>query len=65
MADPKNLPKAGATCACGANYYFERGTEPGDHGHFHCIRCGRRYAFWCEGQWEPGRVGPADEPPGR
>lgn len=49
-------------CLCGAAYYYERATRIGEHGHFHCRRCGRRYRM--SGVWSPAGSDPAqdDEP---
>jgi hypothetical protein len=59
--DEDKLPPTPGTggCICGAAYYYERAQRVGGRGHFHCLRCGRRYRF--AQVWTPGAAA-ADEP---
>jgi hypothetical protein len=52
--DEDRLPPTPGTglCVCGAAYFYVRAARVGGSGHFHCLRCGRRYRF--AETWSPG-----------
>ncbi len=53
--DEDTLPPLPGTglCSCGAAYFYMRAARGGGCGHFHCRRCGRRFAFLV---WTPGET---------
>jgi hypothetical protein len=63
--DEHTLPPLPGTglCSCGAAYFYVRAQRVGGCGHFHCRRCGRRFAF--PKPWTPGEATSAAGEPQR